>query len=314
MRSHPGRPNSDNTEPGLRVGSDQRSMEPGGVLSRKPIADAPDTAAIITQQRTPHDRRRTKLTDASLGAGTMVAALVLWELLARTDVLPSAAFPSASDVAIRLLSLIPTAAFWSAVWETVSIAGLGLAIVISIAVPVGMAIGRSRWFERSTLLVVEFLKPIPPVALLPLALLFWGPSPAMKLFLVCIGAVWPLLVQVAYGARGLDKTQMDLAHSYRLGRWRSIFHIVLPNITPFALTGLRVSSTIAIIIAVVAELLGGAPGLGQQVVLAQNSSDLPLMYAYIITTGLLGLAVNGLFVLLGKPLLFWHPSERSKED
>ncbi|MGM0931784.1 MAG: ABC transporter permease [Actinomycetota bacterium] len=248
------------------------------------------------------------------GLGAIIAALLLWEMLARTHILPPIAFPSASEVLIRLTSLLPSVAFWNAVTDTIYGAGIGLAIVFVLALPVGIAIGRLTWFDRSVLLVVEFLKPIPPVALLPLALLFWGPSPTMKIFLVIMGAFWPLLVQVVYGSRGLDRTQLDLARSYRLGRWRTIRHIVIPTVTPFALTGLRVSATIAVVVAVVAELIGGAAGLGQQISLAQNAADLPTMYAYIITTGLLGLAVNGLFTLLGKPLLFWHPSGRSKED
>lgn len=279
---------------------------------------APDTAAIVrVASTTPRNsRRRTfrQSRNAVIGIASVIAAILLWEILARTHVLPPVAFPTASDTFLRLASLVVTAPFWKALWDTISIAVLGIIIVAIIATPIGMAIGRSRWFEKSTLAVVEFLKPIPPVALLPLALLFWGPSPAMKVFLVCMGAVWPLLVQISYGARDIDKTQLDLSRSYRFSRWKTFRHIVLPSITPYALNGLRVSATIAIIVAVVAELIGGAPGIGQQVTVAQNSADLPLMYAYVITAGLLGLAVNGAFVLLGKPLLFWHASERSKGE
>lgn len=258
--------------------------------------------------------RRTRLTDGAWGVGTVLAALVLWEFLSWTGVLPAIAFPDASDVLARLAALLPTSVFWTAVGDTLTGAGIGLAIVLVVALPLGMAIGRIRWIDRSTLLVMEFLKPIPPVALLPLALLFWGPSLTMKVFLVTMGAIWPFMVQVAYGARGLDKTQLDLARSYRLGRWKTIRHIVLPTVTPFALTGLRVSATIAVVVAVVAELIGGAAGMGQQISLAQNAADLPTMYAYIIATGLLGLAINGVFIAVGKPLLFWHPSQRTKEN
>lgn len=292
---------------------DELREDPIPAGSGAPTARAgDDTKMIILRQTKQGGVWKGKAGDIALGFGAVVLALILWEVLARTGALPASAFPSASEVAVRLVALIPTAAFWTAVGQTISGAAIGLVIVIVLAVPLGMAIGRMKWFDRSTILVVEFLKPIPPVALLPLALLFWGPSPTMKIFLVCMGAIWPLLVQIVYGARSVDQTQLDMARSYRFSRAKTLRNIVLPGVTPYALTGLRVSATIAVIVAVVAELIGGAPGLGQQVSLAQTSADLPTMYAYIITTGLLGLAVNGLFVLLNKPLLFWHPSQRKE--
>ncbi len=284
--------------PAIERGSPPRSLAPAAPVGRR---------SRPAGGRGPAGR---KSLDLALGGGTLVAAVLAWEILSRTAVLPPVAFPPASAVALRLGELVTTGTFWVAVGETVSGAAIGLVIVVALATPLGMAIGRLKWFDRSTLLVVEFLKPIPPVALLPLALLFWGPSSTMKIFLVCMGALWPLLVQVAYGARSLDKTQLDLARSYRFTPLKSLINIVIPGVTPYALTGLRVSATIAVVVAVVAELIGGAPGLGQRVSLAQTSADLPTMYAYIIATGLLGLAVNGLFVLLNKPLLFWHPSQR----
>lgn len=258
-------------------------------------------------------RRRTRLTESMWGVGTVIFVLLLWEALSRTGVLPAIAFPSASDVLLRLVSLLASATFWTAVGNTLSAAAIGLVIVLVIGLPLGMAIGRSRWVERSTLLTFEFLKPIPPVALLPLVLLFWGPSLTMKVFLVTMGALWPFMVQVTYGARELDSTQLDLARSYRLSRWRTIRHIFLPTLLPFGMTGMRVSASIAVIVAVVAELIGGASGMGQEIAMAQNSADLPTMYAYIFATGLLGLAINGIFNLISKPLLFWHASQRTKE-
>lgn len=259
-------------------------------------------------------RRSTRTSDGVWGLGAVLAVLVLWESLSRTGILPAIAFPAASEVLARFGSLLAEPTFWSALGQTILGAGAGLLIVSIIAVPLGMAIGRIRWIDRSTLLVIEFLKPIPPVALLPLALLFWGPSLTMKVFLVVMGALWPLMVQVAYGARGLDRTQQDFARSYRLSHWRTIRHILIPTLLPFGLTGLRVSASIAVVVAVVAELIGGAPGMGQEIAMAQNAADLPTMYGYIIATGILGLAVNGMFTLAGKPLLFWHPSQRTKEN
>lgn len=251
-----------------------------------------------------------RLRDGVLGLGTIIVVLAVWELLSRTSVLPPIAFPPASEVFARLASLVAQGRFWTSVGLTVGGSVLGLLLVCVVAIPLGLAIGRVRWIEKSTLLVIEFLKPIPPVALLPLTLLFWGPSMTMKIFLVFMGAVWPLMVQVAYGAHAMEGPQLDVSRSYRLGFGRTLRYITLPSLLPYGLLGLRVSATIAVVVAVVAELIGGAPGMGREIAMAQNAGDLPTMYAYIMATGLLGLAVNGVFSLLNKPLLFWHPSQR----
>jgi ABC-type nitrate/sulfonate/bicarbonate transport system permease component len=273
--------------------------------------------STVTEQRAPAPvqsraarRSRSARHDAGWGIGAIIIVLAGWEVLARTGVLPSIAFPSASEVLERLASLLVEGRFWSSVGQTVGAAALGLLLVCVVAVPLGTAVGRVPWIDRSTLLVIEFLKPIPPVALLPLALLFWGPSMTMKVFLVFMGAIWPLMVQIAYGARGMEGLQIDVSRSYRLGFGRTLRYIILPSLLPFGLVGLRVSASIAIVVAVVAELIGGAPGMGREIALAQNAGDLPSMYAYILTTGLLGLAINAVFSLLNKPLLFWHPSQR----
>src|SRR5699024_4670245 len=245
-----------------------------------------------------------------LGGGTVLGILVIWEILSRLGILPSASFPPASETLLRLLELVFSVPFWAAVGHTLQGTAIGLLVVCLVAVPLGLLIGRIHWVDRSTLLLIEFLKPIPPVALLPLALLFYGPTLTMKSVLVFLGALWPLLVQITYAARALDTTQMDMARSYRLSFAKQVRYIFLPSLMPYALTGLRISISIGLVIAVVAELIGGAQGMGQEIAVAQNTAALPTMYSYIIATGLLGLIINAIFALLSRPLLFWHASQR----
>lgn len=246
------------------------------------------------------------------GGGTVLCIVVIWEILSRLGVLPSTSIPPASETLLRLTELIFSAPFWAALGHTLQGTAVGLFFVCLVALPLGVMIGRVSWVERSTLLIIEFLKPIPPVALLPLALLFYGPTLTMKSVLVFLGALWPLLVQITYAARALDPAQLDMARSYRLSFAKKIRFIFLPSLTPYALTGLRISISIGLVIAVVAELIGGARGMGQEIAVAQNTAALTTMYSYIIATGLLGLVINGLFTLLSKPLLFWHASQRKE--
>lgn len=247
---------------------------------------------------------------ALLGPVTLVVVLLLWELLSRVGALPAYAFPSAWEVVQAFVAALGTGSFWAAVGATVQSAAVGLVILSALAAVVALVVTSSRFAANSTWFVIEFLKPIPPVALIPLGLLLWGPSPTMKVILVVFGAVWPLLTQLIYGIRAVEGVALDVARSYRFGFWRTTTHVVAPSIVPYALNGLRVSAAIAIVISIVTEMIGGAAGLGQQIILAQLANDLPTMYALIIATGILGLLVNGLFRALERPLLFWHPSQR----
>lgn len=261
-------------------------------------------------------RRRGRLSRGEsflIGAATLVAVILAWQLASVTGILPSSVMPSAGAVFAELVQMPADVGFWIAIWQTLSSTLLGLLIVLIIATPLAIAIGLSRFVRESLWIPLEFLKPIPPVALIPLTLLLWGPSPTMKLFLIVFGAVWPLLTQMTYGVRQVNKGALDMARSYRLGWWLTTSRLVIPSLLPFTATGLRISAAIALIIAIVTEMIAGVPGLGQSITLAQQSGQLPTMYALIITAGLLGLAVNAAFRVMEKYVLFWHPSQRGEQ-
>ncbi|WP_264797157.1 ABC transporter permease [Arthrobacter mangrovi] len=247
-----------------------------------------------------------------LGAGAVLAVLAAWEVLARTGAFPPGSIPPASTVLAEFVRQLGVAAFWAAAWNTVSVALLGLLLIVLVASPLALLIGLVRPVQESTWFLLEFLKPIPPVALIPLGLLLWGPSPGMKLFLIVMGAIWPLLTQLIYGIKEINGVGAEMARSYRLGWWLTTSRLVFPSVLPFALTGLRISASIAIVVAVVTEMIGGAAGLGQNIVVAQSAGALAEMYALIIATGLLGLLINAGFRAVQKPLLFWHPSVRQE--
>lgn len=246
----------------------------------------------------------------ALGLVTTVALLLCWELGSRTGIIPATTLPAASEVAAKLVDLVLTPAYWAVVWQTVSSALLGVGLTVLIGVPAALAIGMSRFVRESTMLLVEFLKPIPPVAMIPLGLLLWGPTLTMKLTLITFGALWPFLVQMVDGVRQIDGAVLDTARSYRLTRTQTITRVILPSLLPFAATGLRVAAAVALIVAVVTELIGGAAGLGREIIIAQSAGALPQMYALIVTAGILGLLTNAVFAAAEKPLLFWHPRFR----
>ena len=110
---------------------------------------------------------------------------------------------------------------------------------------------------------IEFLRPIPSAALIPLLFLTLGTNLKSEVFLAAFGAFWPLLVQTIYGVRDVDPVALETARSFGLGRLERLYRITLPSAVPYIATGLRISSTVALILAFTAELFMGTPGLGQ---------------------------------------------------
>lgn len=246
------------------------------------------------------------------GAAGALGALALWELVARTGAVGGDALPPATDTLSALGDLLGDGLFWQSVEDTLQAAIGGFLIALAIGIPCGALIGLSDVAAQSTRLVVEFLKPIPPVVLIPLLLLTMGPSERMGLFLVAFGCVWPILVQATYGVQDADPVALDTARSFRLSAPQRVLRIVLPSALPFIVTGVRIAAGAAFVIAVVSELIGGAPGLGRDILLAQNAGLVPKTYAMVLATGVLGLLLYQLIGLFERWALHWHPSVRGE--
>ena len=254
----------------------------------------------------------------SLVAKLLVVAVLLglWQVLTVTGALNRVSFPTMVATVQALGDQLTTAGFWTTVGQTVEGWAAGLALGGLAAILLGSAIGLSRFAHRSTAPVIELLKAVPSVAILPLAIVMLGTRIEMKLTLVGYGVFFPLVIQVVYGVRALDPTVSDTAASLQVRGLRRFLVVVLPSAAPFIATGLRIGAATALILEVVAELIGGAPGLGQRILLAENAgtSMFPLMYAFVVVTGILGIVLTGLFTLGEKRVLHWHESQRNLRE
>ena len=238
------------------------------------------------------------------------AALALWELVSRTGLISQKDLPSMSASFRELWSLVQTGHFWAAFGDTVRGWALGLGVAAALAVPIGILLGSSDFAASAFRVPIEFLRPIPSAALIPVLFLTLGTTLQSEVFLAAFGAFWPLLVQTMYGVRDVDPLALDTARSFGLGRFERLYRIKLPSAVPYIATGVRISSTVALILAFTAELFMGLPGLGQEVNYAQSYGlDVPL-YAYALATGFLGVAIHLLSTTIERRALRWHPSQR----
>jgi ABC-type nitrate/sulfonate/bicarbonate transport system permease component len=210
----------------------------------------------------------------------------------------------------ELGSMAKTWDFWSSFLHTVQGWALGLGLATILAVPTGVVLGLSDLAGRAFRVPVEFLRPIPSAALIPLLFLTLGTTLRSEVFLATFGAFWPILVQTMYGVRDIDPVTVDTARSFGVPRHARLWRITLPAAVPYITTGIRIASAVALILAFTAELFMGTPGLGKLVNYAQSYGLTTQLYALAIATGVLGLCTHLLFTALERRALRWHPSQR----
>src|SRR5450830_1250677 len=172
----------------------------------------------------------------------IIGFLATWELIPRLGIVDARYLPPASEVILALVRDVGLTAFWISVGETMKAWFLGLIIAIALAVLLGFIIGSSDFLRKATHSTIEFLRPIPSVALIPLAVLLFGVKIESSLLLVVYASFWQVLLQVLYGVADVDPVADNTARSYGLGRIARIRHVVWPTTLPYLMTGIRLAS------------------------------------------------------------------------
>ncbi|GKV72199.1 ABC transporter permease [Arthrobacter sp. KFRI-F3372] len=247
-----------------------------------------------------------------LGILGIIGFLATWELIPRLGLIDERFLPPASEVIAALVVDFGLTAFWVAVGETMKAWFLGLLMAVAAAVLLGFIIGSSEFLRKATNSTIEFLRPIPSVALIPLAVLLFGVKIESSLLLIVYASFWQVLIQVLYGVADVDMVANNTARTYGLGRMARIRYVVFPTALPYLMTGVRLAAAVALVLAITAELVIGSPGLGREIALAQSGGAISGMYALVLATGLIGVLINMLMRQIEKRILGWHSSIRSE--
>jgi ABC-type nitrate/sulfonate/bicarbonate transport system permease component len=175
-------------------------------------------------------------------------------------------------------------------------------------IAIGLLLGMSRRARLAAGPIVEFLRAIPPPALLPFAILVFGTGDEMKVFIIAFVCLWPILLNTIDGVRGVDPTIRETTHVYGIGRLDRIRLVVLPASGPQIFAGLRTSLSLALILMVISEMVASTNGIGYFVLQSQRSFAIAEMWSGIFLIGILGYAFNAGFVLIERRVLRWHRS------
>ena len=187
-------------------------------------------------------------------AGALILFAVL-EAITRAELVTPDYLPPASSILAETFDLLTDPSFLGDLWVTLQACLVGLLIATVVAVPLGLVLGLTDTAYKATIVVIEFVRPIPSVALIPLAILIYGRGMEMKVSLVVFACVWPILFNTIYGMHSVDPVAVDTARAFGLNRFQIAARVYLRSASPFIFTGFKIATSIAVILAVSAELL-----------------------------------------------------------
>jgi ABC-type nitrate/sulfonate/bicarbonate transport system permease component len=188
--------------------------------------------------------------------------------------------------------------------------GAGYAIALVAGVAIGVPLGLSAVARRAASPIVEFLRAIPPPALLPVAILAVGVGTSMKVLIIAFVCLWPVLLNTIDGVKGLDPTLADTTRIYGVRGRDRLRRIVLPAASPQIFAGMRTSLSLALILMVISEMVASTNGIGFFVLQSQRSFAIPEMWSGIVLLGVLGYILNLAFAVVERRVLAWHRGAR----
>lgn len=240
-----------------------------------------------------------------VGGGFVVVLLACAEMAVRGGFVSPYMAPAPSQVALTLASMFSEGRVLAPLGQTLGLllAGFTLACVLGIAL--GLAMGADERVYNLFDPLVEIIRPIPKPALIPPLMLFLGFGAEMKIVIITMAAFFPILINTIGGVKTIDPVVLQTARTFRVGPARTIFQVILPSATPMILAGARVALGLALVVAILGDMLASNGGLGFEIVDMQRAFMLPEMYAWVVVVSLLGLLQAFLFHRLESWLTFW---------
>lgn len=236
--------------------------------------------------------------------------LLAWEGLAQAEFINPLIVPAASRILSTFFAQLWSGDMLAQIVASLRRAAVGYVLAAVVFVPLGILMGLFEPLHRALEVIVEMVRPIPPPAVIPVAMLIFGLEDEMKVFVIFFSCAWPILLNTLDGVKNIDRTLLFTARTFHLSQIKIIFKVILPACSPQIVTGLRVSLPITLILVVISEMVGSTDGIGYFILDSQRRFRIAQMYAGMLSLALLGYALNQLFDLLQGWLLPWHKRGR----
>ncbi|QDM25938.1 ABC transporter permease [Tardiphaga sp. vice304] len=236
------------------------------------------------------------------GLALPILMFALWQAVGMSGVVQSDAMSYPSQIARAGLGAVMDGSILVATQQTITTALSGLAIGGSLGVALGAWFGLSHRAGRLAQTSVEVLRPVPSVALIPLAMLTFGYGYGMGISVVAFACLWPTLIITQSAVAQVPRELLEVADGLELNWLQRLMHIVMPKIVPSLFTAVRLAAGVALIVAVTVEITANPLGLGYALVVAQETLHPDRMFAYLIWVGLLGWLLNAGLVTMQRRL------------
>ena len=243
---------------------------------------------------------------AAKGAVGLALVVALYQLVSVSGLLPASVVPGVGAVGTALVEGVRSGDLPSALGSTALAWFLGVALAVVVAVPLGTAIGLVPVVDAATRIAVEFLRPVPAVALVPVAIVVFGLELGMQVFLVALACTWPVLLGTRHGVRAVDPLLVESSRVLGARGPAVLRRVLLPAALPAISTAVRTGAGLGVVVAVAAELVSGSPGLGAHLVEVQSAGRADAAIATVLVAALLGLVVNTAVALAERRAAGWQ--------
>jgi ABC-type nitrate/sulfonate/bicarbonate transport system permease component len=241
-----------------------------------------------------------------LGWSSFALLLVTWELGARATPKLELYFPPVSRILSALGRAFAAGSITQHALVTLARCAEGFLLAALLAVLAGVMLGYFRCLHSLLATMIELLRPMPSVAIIPVAILLLGIGDGMIVSVTVYASLWPILINTIDGVRNIDSALIETGRTFGLSRWRILWQIILPGASPFIATGLRIGLSIALILVTTAEMIAGSKGLGFFILDEERAMNSANMYAGIVVVALLGYMLNRLFLMIESRAMKWR--------
>jgi NitT/TauT family transport system permease protein len=247
-----------------------------------------------------------------LGVLAIVIALVLWEFVASVIIRYPFILPAPSDVALAFVTLVKNGTIFLDLQASLIHFSIGLGAALLIGIPLGIAMGWNRRFDAFIDPIIEILRPIPPLAWIPFAIIWFGLTAWSAGFVIFIGAVFPIIINTYTGFRGVPRIFVEAGKMLGCTKSRDLIrYIAFPAALPSVASGIRVATGVGWMCLVAAELFGVSNyGLGQKLWWYYNLHQMDSVVVYMLILGFIGLAFDMVFrYYVDRHFLKWRTGE-----
>lgn len=261
------------------------------------------TSTVVVPRRGPALWRKVGESTA-YALGLPVILLVIWGVW--SSVSPEIFFPSPLTIFAAFWETWVGPAFFEDILPSLGRLAGGIVLSVTIGVVAGTLIGLNRWLRELLEPMLEFFRAVPPPVLIPIIAVLLGPTDAMKITVIVVGAVWPVMLNTIDGVRSTDSVMTETSRSFALTVGETIRFLVLPAASPRIMAGVRQSLSIALILMVISEMFYSSSGLGYRIVYFQRNYLIAEMWSGILLLGLIGILLAAIFGFAERRVLRWY--------